>query len=213
MAEFELNAGDADGRPREQASREELKARVHRRLVDTLDLVAAQRLPVHELRQECLRRLDQLLGEERVPFTTVEKQQLLREVMDDIFGLGPIEELLRDQTISDILINGPFQIYIEREGRLPATKAQFRDNEHLMRVIQRIASRIGRRVDESSPMLDARLADGSRVNVIVPPLALIGPVMSVRRFAAVAIDAKRLAEFGSWTDEMCTFMQAAVHSR
>jgi pilus assembly protein CpaF len=205
--------GEPEGRAKDTAARQELKGRVHRRLMETLDLVQAQRMPVHELRDECLRRVDQLLNEQRTPLTTIEKQQLLREVMDEIFGLGPIEELLRDPTVSDILVNGPFQVYIERMGRLELSKAQFRDDAHLMQVITRIATRVGRRVDEGSPMLDARLADGSRVNAIIPPLSLQGPVMSVRRFGTVAIDAQHLIELGSWSPEMCVFMEAAVRCR
>jgi pilus assembly protein CpaF len=181
--------------------------------METLDLVAAQKLPVQELREECLRRVDLLLNEQRTPLTTVEKQQLLREVMDEIFGLGPIEDLLRDPTISDILVNGPGQVYVEREGRLELSNARFRDEAHLMQVIHRIAARVGRRIDESSPMLDARLPDGSRVNAIIPPLSLQGPAMSVRRFAGVPIDAKRLIELDSWSPDMALFLEAAVRCR
>jgi pilus assembly protein CpaF len=193
--------------------RQDLKVRVQRRLMETLDLVAAQKLPAQELRDECLRRVDLLLNEQRTPLTTAEKQQLLREVMDEIFGLGPIEEMLRDPSISDILVNGPGQIYIEREGRLEMSSARFRDEAHLMQVIHRIAARVGRRIDEASPMLDARLPDGSRVNAIIPPLSLSGPTMSVRRFAGVPIDAKRLVDLESWSQDMCMFLEAAVRCK
>jgi len=193
--------------------RGELKSRVHQRLVESLDLTAAQRLPVQELRDECLRRVDSLLSEQHTPLTTSEKQQLLREVMDEIFGLGPLEELMRDPTITDILVNGPHQVYAEKAGRLTLTDSKFRDDRHLLLVIQRIAAGVGRRVDESSPMLDARLQDGSRVNAIIPPLALHGPAMSVRRFAGQKIDAARLVEIGAWTPEMSRFMEAAVRCR
>src|SRR6185369_4246394 len=201
----------ADGR--DQHFRQDLKVRVQRRLMVTLDLVQAQQLPVQQLREECLRRIDLLLNEQRTPLTTAEKQQLLREVMDEIFGLGPIEEMLRDPSISDILVNGPNQIYIEREGRLEISNARFRDEAHLMQVIHRIAARVGRRIDEASPMLDARLPDGSRVNAIIPPLSLQGPAMSVRRFSGVPIDAKRLVEFDSWSQDMCMFLEAAVRCK
>jgi pilus assembly protein CpaF len=203
----------ADPRSREEILRQDLKQRVHRRLMETLDLAQAQRLPPDELREECLRRVDFLLNEQRVPLNAAKKQQLLQEVMDEIFGLGPIEELMRDPMVSDILVNGPHQIYIEKEGRLSQTEVRFRDDAHLIGVIQRIAARIGRRIDEGSPMLDARLEDGSRVNAIIPPLALIGPVMSVRRFAKIEISAQRQIELGSWSEEMCTFMEAAVRCR
>jgi pilus assembly protein CpaF len=193
--------------------RTELKVRIHQRLVESLDLVAAQRMPVAELRDECMRRVDSLLSGEHTPLTTAEKQQLLREVMDEIFGLGPLEELMRDPAVTDILVNGPNQVYVERTGRLELSIARFRDEKHLMQVIQRIAAGVGRRIDESSPMLDARLQDGSRVNAIIPPLSLGGSAMSVRRFAGVKIDAARLVELGAWTAEMSRFVEAAVRCR
>ena len=195
------------------APRSELKARIHVRLVESLDLMAAQKLPVNELRDECLRRVDALVAGEHTPLTTGEKQQLLREVMDEIFGLGPLEELLRDTAVTDILVNGCQQIYIERGGRLTLTPTRFRDDRHLLQVIQRIASGVGRRIDESSPMLDARLKDGSRVNAIIPPLALDGPAMSIRRFCGTKVDSDRMVELDSWTRDMATFMEAAVRSR
>jgi pilus assembly protein CpaF len=170
-------------------------------------------MPVQELRDECLRRVDSLLSETQTPLTTSEKQLLLREVMDEIFGLGPIEELMRDPAVTDILVNGHAQLYVERGGRLELTAARFRDDKHVLQVIQRIAAGVGRRIDESSPMLDARLADGSRVNAIIPPLALGGPAMSVRRFAGVRIDADRMADLGSWTRDMSRFLEAAVRCR
>jgi pilus assembly protein CpaF len=192
---------------------QELKAKVHRRLVDTLDLAQAQKLPEEELRAECSRRVDQLLSEERAPLTGEAKRRLVREVMDEIFGLGPLEELRRDTTVSDILVNGPDQVYVERMGTLQKAGARFRDEAHLMQVIRRIASKVGRRVDESSPMLDARLSDGSRVNVIIPPLALQGPVMSIRQFAVVAITAEQLVDLGSANADMLRFLEAAVRSK
>ena len=193
--------------------RSELKVRIHQRLVESLDLVAAQRMPVAELRDECMRRVDSLLSGEHTPLTTSEKQQLLREVMDEIFGLGPLEELMRDTAVTDILVNGPNQIYVERQGRLEISGARFRDEKHLMQVIQRIAAGVGRRIDESSPMLDARLQDGSRVNAIIHPLALGGSAMSVRRFAGVKIDAQRLVDLNAWTQDMSKFVEAAVRCR
>ena len=193
--------------------RTEIKSRVHARLVETLDMAQAQKLPYEELRAECLRRVDHLLGEQRTPLTTDEKKALVVEVMDDIFGLGPIEALMRDPSISDILVNGPHRVYVERRGRLSTADVEFRDNNHLMLVIQRIASRMGRRIDESSPMLDARLNDGSRVNAIIPPLALQGPVMSIRRFSVEDITAEELVKLGSWTGPISTFLDAAVRAK
>ncbi len=192
---------------------DEIKAKVHRRLLETLDFVEARRMPVGELHRECSRRVDALLTEQRCPLSFAEKQQLLTEVMDDIFGLGPLEFFLRDPSISDVLVNGPKQVYIERFGMLEKTDAQFRDEAHLMQVIQRIATRVGRRIDEGSPMLDARLLDGSRVNAIIPPLSLRGPTMSIRRFGTIPIDEEKLVELGSVTREMCTFLQGCVRSR
>jgi len=194
------------------ASRQ-IKVNVHRRLLETMDLVEARRMPAEQLYRECSRRVDQLLNEQRTPLSAPEKQTLLREVMDDIFGLGPIEEFLRDPTVSDILINGPHAIYIERSGQLKRTAVTFRDDAQLIQVIQRIASSIGRRIDESSPMLDARLADGSRVNAIIPPLALDGPAMSIRRFGTITVSAEKLVELGSMTIEMSQFLSAAVRAR
>ena len=190
-----------------------LKNTVHRRLLETLDLAQARRMPPEQLHQECSRRVDQLLTEQRWPLSSPEKQRLLQEVMDEVFGLGPIEELLRDRTISDILVNGPRQVYVERQGRLELTEQGFRDDEHLVQVIQRIAARVGRRIDESSPMLDARLADGSRVNAIIPPLALDGPALSVRRFAAIPFDIQKLIQVGSATRDMATFLESCVRAR
>lgn len=195
------------------AAMQRLKAEVHRRLIETMDLVEAQRMPIEELHRECSRRADQLLTEQRFPLSGPEKQKLLREVMDEIFGLGPIEELLADRTISDILVNSPQQVYIEREGRLQRVEISFRDNEHLLQVMQRIATRVGRRIDESAPMLDARLADGSRVNAIIPPLALRGPALSIRRFGTVPLDVTRLIGLGALAPEMAMFLEACVRAR
>ncbi len=194
-------------------SLQQIKTNVHRRLLETLDLREARSIPLEELQRECSRRIDFLLGEQRCPLSAQEKHQLLREVMDEIFGLGPIEEFLRDPTISDVLVNGPQRIYIERYGRLELTPVTFRDDSQLVQVIQRIAASVGRRIDESSPMLDARLADGSRVNAIIPPLALDGPAMSIRRFGTIPIDVDKLIELGSLTAEMAVFLEAAVASK
>jgi pilus assembly protein CpaF len=197
----------------DESARQALKARVHSRLLETLDLVEAQRMPIEQLHRECSRRIDVLLSEQRFPLSAPEKRQLLRGVMDELFGLGPLEEFLREATISDILVNGAHRIYVERDGRLHRTDATFRDQSHLMQVIQRVAARVGRRIDESSPMLDARLADGSRVNAIIPPLALDGPTMSLRRFGTIPFAVERLVELNSLTAEIVTFLEACVRAR
>ncbi|MEW6747077.1 MAG: CpaF family protein [Planctomycetota bacterium] len=192
---------------------QELKTKVHRKLIETIDLAQAQRLTFEELRQECLRRVDVLVELERCPLSAAEKKQVVDEVMDEVFGLGPLEGLMRDPTISDILANGAHKVYIERNGVLELTSATFRDQNHLLQVIQRIASHIGRRVDESAPMLDARLSDGSRVNAIIPPLALDGPMLSIRRFGKHAITIDRLLALGAMTAEIETFLRACVISK
>ena len=194
-------------------SHHELQAKVHRRLIETMDLNEARKLPAEQLYNECSRRVDALLSSQGTPLSTPEKRDLIRRVMDDVFGLGPIEEFLRDPAVTDILVNGPHRIYIERYGQLEPTPATFRDEAHLINVMQRIASKVGRRIDESSPMLDARLADGSRVNAILPPLALDGPCMSIRRFGAMPIDIEALLRLQSMTEEMAQFLQAAVYAR
>ena len=213
MPTLDRNPESMDGRGRAPELRQDVKSKVHARLLETLDLSQARAMAPADLRDECARRLDDLISEQRAPLTSKEKQQLLREVMDEIFGLGPLEEIMRDTEVTDILINGAHQIFIERSGALTEIDLGFRDDQHLMQVIQRIAAGVGRRIDESSPMLDARLHDGSRVNAIIPPLALDGPAMSIRRFAGVKIDAGTLVGYESWAPEMATFLEAAVRCK
>jgi len=191
----------------------EIKMDVRRRLLESLDLGMARQLPVDELYTHCSRQVDVLLSEQHCPLSIPEKDQLLREVMDEIFGWGPLEELLRDSTISDILVNGADQIYIERDGKLHKTAVAFRDDDQLMQVIQRIGARVGRRIDESAPMLDARLADGSRVNAIIPPLSLDGPLLSIRRFGTITAHIDSLVELESMTKEMAQFLCACVRCK
>ena len=202
-----------NGNHDENAMLQKIKANVHQKLLEILDLNEARRMPVEQLHAECANRVDALLNEHKYPLAGPERQQLLREVMDEIFGLGPLEEFLRDPFISDILVNGPHQIYIEREGRLELTDASFMDNNHLMRVIHRIGTNVGRRIDESTPMLDARLPDGSRVNAIIPPLSLDGPILSIRRFGVNPIDIHRLLELDSLTEDIAFFIEACVQCK
>lgn len=190
-----------------------LKARVHRKLLQVMNLSEARRVPLPQLHAQCAERVDALLREERIPMSGPEKQQLIREVMDEVFGYGPLDEFLRDPFVSDILVNGPHKIYLERQGRLEATDATFLDNDHLMRVIRRIADNVGRRIDESTPMLDARLPDGSRVNAIIPPLALDGPTVSIRRFGTNPLDMQRLLALDTLRDEMAVFVEACVQCK
>ncbi|MHC4290068.1 MAG: CpaF family protein [Planctomycetota bacterium] len=190
-----------------------IKSSVHQRLLGALNLHEVQKYPLEQLQKECSSKVDAMLAQEQYPLTGPEKQQLLREVLDEIFGLGPMEPLLKDPLVSDILINGPKQVYIERQGRLSKTKVTFKDDAHLMRVIQRIATNVGRRVDESTPMLDARLDDGSRVNAIIPPLALDGPSVSIRRFGTNPIDVQKLLELESITEDMVFFLESCVQCK
>lgn len=205
------NTSSAD--PKADKPGEDLRTRVHRRLLGSIDLNQARQMLPEQLRKECAQRVETLLQGEGKPLSSSEKDRLITQVMDDIFGLGPLEDLLRDNGISDILINGPKQIYVEKSGRLQLSDVSFRDNDHLLTVIQRIASAIGRRVDESSPMLDARLTDGSRVNAIISPLALDGHSVSIRRFAKIPFDLDKLVDVGAMTPEMKKFLNAAVAAR
>ncbi len=192
---------------------QKIKADIHRQLIEVLDLNEARHVPLEKLHEECSRRVDALLNARQYPLSGPDKQRLLREVMDEVFGFGPLEVFLRDPHISDILVNGPSKIYIEKNGRLEPTKVTFMDDKHLMRIIQRIGGNVGRRIDESMPMLDARLPDGSRVNAIIPPLALDGPTVSIRRFGTSPIDIRRLLELGAVTEEMSFFMESCVKAR
>ena len=191
----------------------QVKARVHRKLLKVMDLNEARRIPLDQLHAQCAQRVNTLLQEEKVPLSGSERQQIVREVLDEVFGYGPLDEFLRDPLISDILVNGPHQVYIERRGRLEATGAAFLDSDHLMRVIRRIADHVARRIDESTPMLDARLPDGSRVNAIIPPLALDGPALSIRRFGTNPLDMYRLIELDALREEMATFVEACVRCK
>ncbi len=205
---------ERESRDAAQASRlQEIKTRVHGQLLHILNLNEARNITPERLRAECSDRVDSLLIEHGASLSATEKTRVLREVIDEIFGLGPIEGFLHDPSISDILVNGPSQVYIERNGKLESTDVRFRDAEHVLQMVHRIAARVGRRIDESSPMLDARLADGSRVNAIIPPLALGGPIVSIRRFGINPIDIDRLLELGSLTKEMALFFKACVRSR
>jgi pilus assembly protein CpaF len=208
------NHSGPNGAPADdQAILQRIKAQVHQRLLEVIDFQQARHLPADQLYEECSRRVNGLLTEQQCPLSAPEKYRLLGEVMDEVFGLGPIEEFRRDPAVCDILVNGPSNIYIERDGRLERTTATFRDENHLMRVIQRIAAGAGRRIDESSPMLDAHLPDGSRVNAIIPPLALEGPTLSIRRFATTPIDIPRMIALNSLVPAMVLFLEVCVRCK
>jgi pilus assembly protein CpaF len=186
---------------------------VHSQLIERLDLSKVGLLPPDVLQAQIRRIVEELLAEEETPLNRQEREQLIVEVQHETFGLGPLEPLMQDRTVSDILVNGPAEIYVERRGKLERARAAFRDSAHLMQIIDRIVSGVGRRVDESSPMVDARLPDGSRVNAIIPPLALDGPVLSIRRFAADPYRMSNLVEFGTLTPALAEFLEAAVRAR
>ncbi len=194
-------------------SLQDLKIRLHHRLIDRIDLTQLTQVDGEEARKEIRLLVQELLDEEQTPLSLAQQRQLIQEVEDEAFGLGPLEPLLHDDTIDDILINGYTQVYVERFGKLEMTGICFRDNAHLMQIIDRVVSRIGRRIDESSPMVDARLPDGSRINVIIPPLALDGPVMSVRRFRTDPLTMDDLLRYGTLTQPIALFFEAVVQGK
>jgi pilus assembly protein CpaF len=192
---------------------EELKRLIHTKLVEKLDLSKVSDLSGDTLRREIRLVVERLCDTENPLLNRMERERLIDEVLDETFGFGPLEMLLKDPTISDILVNGPHKIYVERRGKMEKTDVKFRDNDHLLQIIDRIVSKVGRRVDETSPMVDARLPDGSRVNAIIPPLALDGPSMSVRRFGANPLKLEDLLNFKAFTPEMAMLMEAAIKAR
>jgi len=191
----------------------ELKANVHRKLLNRLNLEALASVERSRAESEIRTLLFDLIAEENMPLSMAERDAILGDVIDEVFGLGPLEPLLRDPTISDILVNTYKQVYVERSGKLERLPTSFQDDRHLMRVIDRIVSGVGRRVDDSSPMVDARLPDGSRVNAIIPPLAVDGPLLSIRRFPAERLKAADLLPIKSLTRPMLEFLEHCVRSR
>ncbi|MBI5575999.1 MAG: CpaF family protein [Deltaproteobacteria bacterium] len=198
----------AEGRPYQ-----ELKSTIHRRLIDRLDLSTVADISAEQLSGIIKTVVENMIAQEGVPLTRSERERLILEIQHETLGLGPLEPLLQDPGISDIMVNGPEQVFVERQGKLVRTEVTFKDNDHLMSVIERIVSKVGRRVDESSPLVDARLSDGSRVNVIIPPLAIDGPAMSIRRFGASPLKMENLLVNGSLTEEMAAAFDAIVRSR
>jgi len=190
-----------------------VKAAIHRKLIQKLNLDRLNEVNKEDVRREVSQILEALVVGESAPMNLQERERLAQEVLDEVFGLGPLEPLLADPTVSDILVNTYKHVYIERKGMLEATSVQFRDDVHLMGIIDRIVSAIGRRVDESSPMVDARLADGSRVNAIIPPLAVDGPCLSIRRFGRDPLTADDLLNNNSLTPAMLDLMRGCVKAR
>ncbi len=192
---------------------QELKFTLHRKLLDKINLEALASIDNQKVRSEVRQALMSLLDGESTLLSSMERQQICDEVLDEVFGLGPLEPLLQDPTVSDILVNTHRQVYIERKGILELSTVTFKDDQHLLRIIDKIVSQVGRRVDESSPMVDARLSDGSRVNAIIPPLAVDGPLLSIRRFGTDKLMPDDLVERQSMTRSMLELLQAAVKSR
>jgi pilus assembly protein CpaF len=197
----------------ERSEYQQVKADLHRKILDRLDLEKLGRTAGDSAREEVLILIRSSVNSEAVPLSFAEREQLSREILDEIFGLGPLEPLLKDPTISDILVNRFDRVYVERAGKLEITGLSFKDNQHLMQIIDRIVSRIGRRVDESSPMVDARLQDGSRVNAIIPPLALDGACLSIRRFGRDPITARNMLDNKTLTEPMLEMLSAMVKGR
>jgi pilus assembly protein CpaF len=204
-----LAAGERQG----AKSFEELKRLIHGKLVDKLDLSRVSDLEGETLRREIRLVVERLCDTENPLLNRMERERLIDEVLDETFGFGPLEVLLKDPTISDILINGPHKIYVERRGKMERSDVRFRDNEHLLQIIDRIVSKVGRRVDETSPMVDARLPDGSRVNAIIAPLSLDGASMSIRRFGSNPLKLEDLLNYKAFTPEMAMLMEACIKAR
>jgi pilus assembly protein CpaF len=191
----------------------EWKIRIYQRLLDVMDLSLIGTIADEQARQQIRELSARLLTEESATLSAEQRHQVIRTIEDEILGLGPLEPLLADSTVSDILVNGPKQVYVERRGKLQLTEVTFNDDQHLMNIIDRIVSAVGRRIDESSPMVDARLKDGSRVNAVIPPLALDGPMLSIRRFAVELLGMEDLVTLGSVSQAVAEVLEAIVRSR
>jgi pilus assembly protein CpaF len=209
-----LSQGRASGESRVESQQfQQVKARVHRRLIERLNLSNLEKSERDQVVDTIRKVVHDLLTQDMVPLNFEEREILVGQVLDEIFGLGPLEPLIQDQTISDILVNTYNQVYVERAGRLEKTDVRFQDDRHLLQVIDRIVSAVGRRVDDSSPMVDARLPDGSRVNAIIRPLAVDGPHLSIRKFKRDALAGEDLLRLGTVTEPMLEFLRAAVKAR
>jgi len=191
----------------------ECKELVYQRLLKVMDLSLISSLPEREARSQIREICERLITEEQAPLNLTSRQTVIRRIEDEVLGLGPLEPLLSDRTISDILVNGASQVYVERRGKLELTDVRFNNDAHLINIIDRIVSAVGRRIDESSPMVDARLKDGSRVNAIIPPLALDGPSLSIRRFAVELLSIEDLTRLGTLTAEVAQVLSAIVRGR
>ena len=192
---------------------QEIKSRIHAKLIEQLDLSTLNTIERDELASEILKAIEDLVKREDIPLNQRERERMRQEILDEVLGLGPLEPLLKDENISDILVNTYSQVYVERNGILELTNIRFKDNDHLLQIIERIVSRVGRRIDEASPMVDARLEDGSRVNAIIPPLAIDGPMLSIRKFGKNPLRANDLIAYESIATEMLEYLRAAVNAK
>jgi pilus assembly protein CpaF len=202
-----------DGVPHIGVALGNLKNRLHRQVVETLDLSVISRMDPSLAKLEVSQVVERILDRERIPLNRKEREQLIVDIYHEVMGLGPLEQFLHDPTINDILVNGAHQVYVERRGKLELTDVQFRSEAHLRKIIERIVSAVGRRIDESSPMVDARLADGSRINAIIPPLALDGACLSIRRFIKDKLQVEDLIAHRALTKEMVHVLEGAVKAR
>jgi pilus assembly protein CpaF len=207
------NGAEQPAVDRFEAEFQKLKTRIHRELIESLDLSRIGTLDEVRLRAHVRNLAESLLRSRPEMLSSLDEERLIDELMAESFGLGPLEPYMQDPDVSDVLVNGPNEVYVERMGRLHQTNTVFADEEHLMQIIQRVVSRVGRRIDEQSPMVDARLPDGSRVNAIIPPLALNGPVLSIRRFGHEPMKLENLLELSSVCPEMVTLLKAAIEAR
>ncbi|HZX25422.1 MAG TPA: CpaF family protein, partial [Telluria sp.] len=192
---------------------QDLKKMMHQMILDRIDLERLKRLTSEQFKHELALLVQRIIEEERIVLNQHERHNLVLDVQHEMLGFGPLEPLLSDPSVSDILVNTHAKVYVERHGRLELTEVSFHDSAHLMKIIEKIVSRVGRRVDESSPMVDARLPDGSRVNAIIPPLALDGPVLSIRRFSTVPLTMKDVVAFGTLTSEMAELINGLVKAK
>jgi pilus assembly protein CpaF len=205
--------GSRGGAASDEPAHFDLRVRIHRRLLERVDLAALETLPAERVRIEIRHIVERLLEDEGAAINASERQQIITDIQHEVLGLGPLEPLLADPTVSEIMVNGPKQVYIERFGKLQLTNVRFGSNAHLLKIIDRIVSAVGRRIDESTPMVDARLPDGSRVNAIIPPLALDGPAMSIRRFAVVPLRIEDLVKLKALTPAIAELLDGLVKAK
>ncbi|MEM6303190.1 MAG: CpaF family protein [Pseudomonadota bacterium] len=211
--QVKAQAAPMDKEAKKKARMSEIKLELHRSLLDNLNLAALEHASEQELRQEINEISSEILQEKSIVLNREDRMQLNSELYDEVTGLGPLETLLKDETVNDILVNGPQQIFVERAGKLELTDITFKDERHLLRIIDKIVSAVGRRVDESNPYVDARLLDGSRFNAMVPPIAVDGSLVSIRKFKKDKLGIDDLVNFGAFTEEMAAYLQAAVATR